>query len=83
MADRKFGFETMCIHAGQLPDPVTGSRAAPIYQTTAYVFDDTNHAASLFGQITKYLSVSKAFPGPIITSHQPGYLSSSEFLPAA
>jgi len=48
MADRKFGFETMCIHAGQLPDPVTGSRAAPIYQTTAYVFDDTNHAASLF-----------------------------------
>lgn len=48
MADRKFGFETMCIHAGQLPDPVTGSRAAPIYQTAAYVFDDTNHAASLF-----------------------------------
>jgi O-acetylhomoserine (thiol)-lyase len=48
MADRKFGFETLCIHAGQLPDPVTGSRAVPIYQTTAYVFDSADHAASLF-----------------------------------
>ncbi|MEW6145446.1 MAG: O-acetylhomoserine aminocarboxypropyltransferase/cysteine synthase family protein [Thermodesulfobacteriota bacterium] len=48
MADRKFGFETLCIHAGQLPDPATGSRAVPIYQTTAYVFDSADHAASLF-----------------------------------
>lgn len=48
MADRKFGFETLCLHAGQLPDPVTGSRAVPIYQTTAYVFDSADHAASLF-----------------------------------
>lgn len=48
MADRKFGFETLCLHAGQNPDPTTGSRAAPVYQTTSYVFDDTNHAASLF-----------------------------------
>ena len=47
-ADRKFGFETLCLHAGQLPDPATGSRATPIYQTTSYVFDDSDHAASLF-----------------------------------
>jgi O-acetylhomoserine (thiol)-lyase len=48
MADRKFGIETLCLHAGQIPDPVTGARAVPIYQTTSYVFDDTEHAASLF-----------------------------------
>lgn len=48
MADRKFGFETLCLHAGQQPDPTTGSRAAPIYQTVSYVFDSTDHAASLF-----------------------------------
>jgi len=48
MADREFGFETLCLHAGQLPDSATGSRAVPIYQTTSYVFDDTDHAASLF-----------------------------------
>src|SRR5215470_495363 len=48
MADRKFGFETLCLHAGQIPDPATGARAAPIYQTTSYVFDSADHAASLF-----------------------------------
>src|SRR5829696_2600456 len=48
MDDRKFGIETLCLHAGQVPDPVTGSRAAPIYQTTSYVFDSAEHAASLF-----------------------------------
>ena len=42
-------FETRQIHAGQLPDPVTGSRALPLYQTTAYQFRDTDHAANLFG----------------------------------
>ena len=48
MADRQFGFGTLCLHAGQLPDPTTGSRAVPIYQTTSYVFDSPDHAASLF-----------------------------------
>jgi O-acetylhomoserine (thiol)-lyase len=48
MADRAFGIETLCLHAGQIPDPVTGSRAVPIYQTTSYVFDSADHAASLF-----------------------------------
>ncbi len=44
----EWGFETRQIHAGQEPDPTTGSRAAPIYQTTAYSFRDTEHAANLF-----------------------------------
>jgi len=48
MADRKFGIETLCLHAGQIPDAATGARAAPIYQTTAFVFDSADHAASLF-----------------------------------
>ncbi len=48
MSDRKFGIETQCLHAGQIPDPITGSRAVPIHQTTSYVFDDADHAASLF-----------------------------------
>jgi O-acetylhomoserine (thiol)-lyase len=48
MPDRTYGIETLCLHAGQLPDPVTGSRAVPIYQTTSYVFDSADHAASLF-----------------------------------
>ncbi|HKG24331.1 MAG TPA: PLP-dependent transferase, partial [Thermomicrobiales bacterium] len=43
------GFETKALHAGQTPDPTTKSRAVPIYQTTSYVFDDTDHAARLFG----------------------------------
>ena len=43
-----WGFETKQIHAGQDPDPTTGSRAVPIYQTTSYVFRDTNHASDLF-----------------------------------
>ena len=49
MADRPFGIETLCLHAGQIPDAATGARAAPIYQTTSFVFDDVEHAASLFG----------------------------------
>jgi len=44
-----WSFETRQIHAGQRPDPATGARALPIYQTTSYVFDDTTHAANLFG----------------------------------
>jgi O-acetylhomoserine (thiol)-lyase len=49
MADPKFlNFDTLSLHAGQHPDPVTGARAVPIYQTTSYVFRDVDHAASLF-----------------------------------
>ncbi len=48
MADRRFGIETLCLHAGQIPDAATGARALPIYQTTSFVFDSADHAASLF-----------------------------------
>ena len=47
-AEREFGFETRAIHAGAAPDPTTGARSTPIYQTTAYVFEDADQAASLF-----------------------------------
>jgi O-acetylhomoserine (thiol)-lyase len=50
--DREFGFETLCLHAGQIPDAQTGSRALPIYQTTSYVFESTEQAASLFNLAT-------------------------------
>src|SRR5215469_17360737 len=43
-----YGFETRAIHAGAAPDPATGARSTPIYQTTSYVFEDVDHAASLF-----------------------------------
>ena len=43
-----WGFETKQIHVGGDPDPATGARAVPIYQTTSYVFKDTDHAANLF-----------------------------------
>ncbi len=48
MADRIFQAETLAIHAGQVPDSATGARALPIYQTTSFVFDSAEHAASLF-----------------------------------
>ena len=48
-AERTPGFNTLAIHAGAKPDPTTGARATPIYQTTSFVFDDVDHAASLFG----------------------------------
>lgn len=48
MSDRKLGFDTLQVHAGQKPDPTTGARAVPIYQTTSYVFRDTEHGANLF-----------------------------------
>src|SRR5215207_2835847 len=46
--DRQFGFETRMLHAGHVPDALTGARAVPIYQTTSYVFDDADTAAQLF-----------------------------------
>jgi len=47
--EKKFRLGTAALHAGQVPDPTTGSRAVPIYQTTSYVFKNTDHAANLFG----------------------------------
>ena len=58
MSDKKHRAETIALHGGQEPDPTTNSRAVPIYQTTSYVFDDTQHAADLF---------ALAVPGNIYT----------------
>ena len=49
MSQRKPGFSTKAVHAGTAPDAATGARAMPIYQTTSFVFDDVDQAASLFG----------------------------------
>src|SRR5882724_3278425 len=49
MNDQPMRLATKCLHAGQVPDPATNSRAVPIYQTTSYVFQDADHAARLFG----------------------------------
>jgi len=49
MTDRHPGFLTLAVHAGAQPDLITGARATPIYQTTSFVFNDADHAASLFG----------------------------------
>src|ERR1700684_226542 len=49
MSERIPGFSTLAVHAGAQPDPTTGARATPIYQTTSFVFEDADHAASLFG----------------------------------
>jgi len=49
MTSKKFHLGTTALHAGQVPDPVTGSRTVPLYQTTSYVFKNTEHAANLFG----------------------------------
>ena len=48
MSGKNYRFDTLQVHAGQVPDPATGSRSVPIYQTTSYVFNSTEHAANLF-----------------------------------
>lgn len=48
VTEKRRGFDTLALHAGQVPDPTTGARAVPIYQTTSYVFRDSDHAANLF-----------------------------------
>src|SRR4029434_96814 len=52
MPDHKFGFDTLCLHAGHIPDSATGARALPIYQTTSFVCDSACAAASLFNLST-------------------------------
>jgi hypothetical protein len=70
----RFGFETRMLHAGHIPDGLTGSRAVPIYQTTSYVFDDVDTAAQLFelkeyGHIyTRIGNPTTAVPNPICKS---------------
>jgi O-acetylhomoserine (thiol)-lyase len=63
MADREYGFRTRAIHAGNIPDPVTGARALPIYQTSAFVFDDTADAAARFA-LQKYGNIYSRLANP-------------------
>jgi O-acetylhomoserine (thiol)-lyase len=60
---RNFGFETRMLHAGHIPDPYTGSRAVPIYQTTSYVFNDTDEAAHLF-ELKQYGNIYSRISNP-------------------
>lgn len=69
MADREYGFKTRAIHAGNIPDQVTGSRALPIYQTSAYVFDSTADAAARFA-LQKYGNIYSRLANPTVASFE-------------
>ena len=67
MADRSWGFRTRALHAGGAPDPTTGARAVPIYQTSSFVFDDTTDAANLFA-LQKYGSIYSRIGNPTVAA---------------
>lgn len=69
MADREYGFRTRAIHAGNIPDAVTGARALPIYQTSAFVFDDTADAAARFA-LQKYGNIYSRLGNPTVASFE-------------
>jgi len=69
MADREFGFKTRAIHAGNIPDQVTGARALPIYQSSAFVFDDTADAAARFA-LQKYGNIYSRLANPTVASFE-------------
>ncbi len=70
MADKfDFGFDTRMLHAGQTPDPTTGARAMPIYQTTSFVFEDTKHAAHLFA-LNKFGNIYSRISNPTTSAFE-------------
>jgi O-acetylhomoserine (thiol)-lyase len=69
MADREYGFRTRAIHAGNIPDAVSGSRALPIYQTSAFVFNDTADAAARFA-LQKYGNIYSRLANPTVASFE-------------
>jgi O-acetylhomoserine (thiol)-lyase len=69
MADREYGVKTRAIHAGNIPDAVTGARALPIYQSTAFVFDDTADAAARFA-LQKYGNIYSRLANPTVASFE-------------
>src|SRR5665213_3799013 len=69
MHDRTFGFATRAIHAGTPPDPVTGARAAPIYQTSSFVFGSTEEAAELF-QLRSYGHIYSRISNPTVAAFE-------------
>jgi O-acetylhomoserine (thiol)-lyase len=66
---RRFGFETRMLHAGYIPDPLTGARAVPIYQTTSYVFEDTDKAAQLF-ELKQYGNIYSRINNPTVAAFE-------------
>ena len=68
-ADRAYGFKTRAIHAGNIPDAVSGARALPIYQTSAFVFDDTADAAARFA-LQKYGNIYSRVANPTVASFE-------------
>lgn len=69
MADREYGFKTRAIHAGNIPDAVSGARAIPIYQSSAFVFDDTADAAARFA-LQKYGNIYSRLANPTVASFE-------------
>ena len=67
MTDREFGFRTRALHAGGTPDPTTGARAVPIYQTTSFIFEDTQDAATLFA-LQKYGNIYSRIGNPTVAA---------------
>ncbi|MCF8530613.1 MAG: O-acetylhomoserine aminocarboxypropyltransferase/cysteine synthase [Candidatus Nanopelagicales bacterium] len=67
MSDHEFGFRTRALHAGGAPDPATGARAVPIYQTTSFVFEDTQDAATLFA-LQKYGNIYSRIGNPTVAA---------------
>lgn len=69
MADKEYGFKTRAIHAGNIPDAVSGARALPIYQTSAFVFDDTADAAARFA-LQKYGNIYSRLANPTVAAFE-------------
>ena len=69
MTDHQWGFRTRAIHAGAQPDPATGARAVPIYQTTSFVFEDTHDAADLFA-LQKYGMIYSRISNPTVSAFE-------------
>ena len=76
--ERIFGFDTLAVHAGQRPDPVTGARAMPIYRTS-YVFEDTDHAAELFA-LQRFGNIYTRIMNPTTAAFESGWPRSNKVL---
>src|SRR5919199_6570997 len=68
-SDREWGFRTRSVHAGGRPDPTTGARQVPIYQTTSFVFEDTEDAADLFA-LQKYGNIYTRLGNPTVAAFE-------------
>src|SRR5216684_1020894 len=66
---RAFGFDTRAVHAGQRPDPYTGASALPIFQTSAYVFEDTDSAAAYFN-LQEYGNIYSRIMNPTVAAFE-------------